>query len=150
MAAPAGEDGAGIFQCGVIQANTKDAWLDLACSRIAADFRRIAELVSHSFGHQLHDLLIRRRQRLVQLVSQPYKLPEPVAPTDEEIKELMTESMQAEFGYSAQVCSDATGGQVKPGIFCVVLNTAALEYARAIFAEWGTPANNISEENLDG
>jgi hypothetical protein len=30
------------------------------------------------------------------------------------------------------VCSDATGGQVKPGIFRVALNTAALEYARAV------------------
>ena len=67
--------------------------------------------------------------------------PEP-APTDEELLELMPETMRDEFSYAAKVCSDATGGQVKPGIFRVCLNHAALEYARAALAKWGTPANN--------
>jgi hypothetical protein len=58
--------------------------------------------------------------------------PEPVAPTDEKLLELMPETMRDEFSYAAKVCSDATGGQVKPGIFRVALNTAALEYARAV------------------
>ena len=66
--------------------------------------------------------------------------PEPVAPTDDELLELMPETMRAEFGFSAKVCSDATGAQVKPGLFRVVLNTAAVEYARAVLARWGTPA----------
>jgi hypothetical protein len=65
--------------------------------------------------------------------------PEPVAPTDEELLELMPETMRAEFGFSAKVCSDATGAQVKPGLFRVVLNTAAVEYARAVLAKWGKP-----------
>jgi len=63
--------------------------------------------------------------------------PEPVAPTDEELLELMPETMRDEFGYAAKVCSDATGGQVKPGIFRVCLNYTALEYARAVLAKWG-------------
>jgi hypothetical protein len=67
--------------------------------------------------------------------------PESVAPTDEELLELMPETMRDEFSYAAKVCSDATGGQVKPGIFRVCLNHAALEYARAVLARWGTPAN---------
>lgn len=58
-------------------------------------------------------------------------------PTDEELLELMPETMRDEFSYAAEVCSDATGGQVKPGIFRVALNTAALEYARAVLARWG-------------
>jgi hypothetical protein len=58
----------------------------------------------------------------------------PVAPTDEELLELMPETMRDEFGYAAKVCSDATGGQVKPGIFRVCLNHTALEYARAVLA----------------
>ena len=66
--------------------------------------------------------------------------PEPVAPTDEEIMELMPETMRAEFSFSAKICSDATGAQVKPGLFRVVLNTAAVEYARAVLARYGTPA----------
>ena len=58
--------------------------------------------------------------------------PEPVAPTDEELLDLMPETMRDEFSYAAKVCSDATGGQVKPGIFRVCLNHTALEYARAV------------------
>jgi hypothetical protein len=65
--------------------------------------------------------------------------PEPVAPTDEELLKLMPETMLDEFSYAAKVCSDATGGQVKPGIFRVSLNTGALDYARAVFARWGQP-----------
>jgi hypothetical protein len=49
----------------------------------------------------------------------------------------MPETMLDEFSYAAKVCSDATGGQVKPGIFRVSLNTGALDYARAALAKWG-------------
>jgi hypothetical protein len=63
--------------------------------------------------------------------------PVPVAPTDEELLKLMPETMLDEFSYAAKVCSDATGGQVKPGIFRVSLNTGALDYARAVLARWG-------------
>lgn len=63
--------------------------------------------------------------------------PEPEGPTDKDLLELMPESMHDEFSYAAKVCSDATGGQVKPGIFRVALNTAALEYAQAVLAKYG-------------
>jgi len=66
--------------------------------------------------------------------------PEPVGPTDEELLELMPETMLDEFRYAAKVCSDATGGQVKPGIFRVCLNHTALEYAHAVLSRWGRPA----------
>ena len=64
---------------------------------------------------------------------------QPVAPTDEELLELMPETMRDEFSYAAKTCSDAMGGAVKPSIFRVVLNTVALEYARAVLARWGQP-----------
>jgi AcrR family transcriptional regulator len=51
--------------------------------------------------------------------------------------------MRDEFSYAAKQCSDATGGQVKPGIFRVCLNTAALEYARVVLDRWRTP--NLKE-----
>ena len=57
-------------------------------------------------------------------------------PTDEKLLALMPETMRDEFSYAATVCSDSTGGQVKPGIFRVALNTAALEYARAILSRY--------------
>ena len=66
--------------------------------------------------------------------------PEPQGPTDEELLELMPETMRDEFSYAAKVCSDATGGQAKPGIFRVCLNRLALEYARAVLVRWGCPA----------
>jgi len=52
--------------------------------------------------------------------------------TDRELLTLMPETMRDEFSYAARVCSDATGGQVKPGIFRVCLNHTALEYAHAV------------------
>ena len=64
--------------------------------------------------------------------------PEPEYPSDKELLELMPETMQDEFSYAAKVCSDATGGQVEPGIFRVALNTAALEYAQAVFARYSS------------
>jgi len=62
--------------------------------------------------------------------------PEPEYPSDKELLELMPKTMRDEFSYAAKVCSDATGGQVKPRIFRVALNTAALEYARAVLAHY--------------
>jgi hypothetical protein len=70
-------------------------------------------------------------------------------PTDKELLELRPEAMKDEFAYAATVCSDATGGQVKPGIFHGALNTVVLEYARAVLARWGTPANTISQEDYE-
>jgi len=75
------------------------------------------------------ELIYRARAALAQ--------PEPQGPTDEKLLELMPETMRDEFSYAAKVCSDATGGQVKPRIFRVALNTAALEYAQAVLARWG-------------
>jgi hypothetical protein len=57
-------------------------------------------------------------------------------PTDQELLELMPETMRDEFSYAARTCSDAMGGRVKPGIFRVALNTAALEYARAVLERY--------------
>lgn len=61
----------------------------------------------------------------------------PAAPTDAELLELMPETMQDEFAACASTYSAATGGQVEPGLFRKCLNTAALEYARAVLARWG-------------
>ena len=62
--------------------------------------------------------------------------PEFECPSDKELLELMPESMKNDFAYAATASSDATGGQVKPGIFRVALNTAALEYAQAVLEHY--------------
>jgi hypothetical protein len=64
--------------------------------------------------------------------------PKPEYPSDKELLKLMPETMQDEFSYAAKVCSDATGGRVKPRIFRVALNTAALEYAQAVLAHYSS------------
>lgn len=75
---------------------------------------------------------------------------EPDYPSDKELLELMPESMRNEFSYAAQVCSDATVGLVKPGIFRVCLNTAALEYARVVLERWGNhPESPDSSTDLE-
>jgi hypothetical protein len=60
--------------------------------------------------------------------------------TDQELLMLMPETMLDEFSYAAGVCSDATGSKVKPGIFREALNTAALEYARAVLGAATKPS----------
>jgi hypothetical protein len=62
--------------------------------------------------------------------------PEPHAPADAELLELMPETMRDAFSYAAKASSDATGGEVGPGIFRVALNTAVLEYAQAVLARY--------------
>lgn len=61
----------------------------------------------------------------------------PDGPSDAELLELMPETMRDEFAACANTYSTATGGVVKPGIFRTVLNTVALEYARAVVAAYG-------------
>ena len=65
-------------------------------------------------------------------------------PTDEELLALMPEAMRNEFSYAAKACSNATGNQVGPGIFHVVLNAVALEYAHAILSRWGCTTGSIT------
>jgi hypothetical protein len=102
------------------------------------DYRALcAELVA-AFEIQLDEL--RFNNRLCIRARAALAQPEPVAPTDEELLMLMPETMRDEFSYAARTCSDAMGGRVKPGIFRVALNTAALEYARAVLSRYGRPA----------
>ena len=101
------------------------------CAELHAAFNTYAVDEAH------HDLLTCAKAALAQ--------PEPQAPSDKELLELMPESMRDEFSYAAKVCSDATSGQVKPGIFRICLNHTALEYARAVLDRWGQGQQNGEE-----
>jgi hypothetical protein len=96
---------------------------------LCAELLKWAERTSSHYYKQA-DVVVRARAALAK---------DPVGPTDEELLDLMPETMRDEFSYAAKTCSDAMGGAVKPGIFRVVLNTVALEYARAVLARWGQP-----------
>ena len=71
--------------------------------------------------------------------------PEPVAPTDEELLELMPEEMRDDLAELSRIAAQHHG--LKPGIFRVVLNTNVMAYARAVLARWGTPANTINHDH---
>lgn len=110
------------------------------CAELHAAFNTYAVDEAH------HALLERARAALAQPEIAPDgpavpdgREPASVAdqPTDKELLDLMPETMRDEFSYAANACSDATGGQVKPGIFRVCLNHSALEYARAVLNRWG-------------
>jgi hypothetical protein len=62
-------------------------------------------------------------------------------PTDQDLLELMPETMRDEFGYAAKVCSNATGGQVKPPS----LKEQALTALHAV----ATGANDTCEQHQD-
>ena len=75
--------------------------------------------------------------------------PEPVAPTDEEIMELMPQQMRDDLAAaaSALACGLAITGFERDsmkavGVCRIILNRHAVDHARAVLARWGTPANN--------
>ncbi len=113
------------------------------------DFRELCARMADELDHYRQLLMDDRREThaLAAEARAALSQPELHGPTDEELLELMPETMRDEFSYAAKTCSDAMGGRVKPGIFRVALNTAALEYAQAVLARWGRHA--ISTE-LEG
>ena len=101
------------------------------CARMADELDHYRQLLMDD-RRETHALAAEARAALAQ--------PEPQGATDKELLELMPETMRDEFSYAARTCSDAMGGRVKPGIFRVALNTAALEYAQAVLQRYGRPA----------
>jgi hypothetical protein len=73
--------------------------------------------------------------------------PEPVAPTDEEIMELMPQQMRDDLAAaaSALACGLAITGFERDsmkaaGVCRIILNRHAVDHARAVLARYGTPA----------
>ena len=113
---------------------------DLLTRLLALTELAVTEALENDYGDLEDRYIWRELQELKPLVAAATTQPETQEPTNEELLELMPETMRDEFSYAAKVCSDATGGQVKPGIFRVCLNHTALDYARAVLARWGHPA----------
>jgi len=99
------------------------------CAEIVETWDATADFNFNDFGHAAADIVDRARAALT--------TPPPEPPTNEEILDLMPEEMRAEFSNTSKLYSTAMHGQVKPGIFRVVLNTMALEYVRAALDRWG-------------
>jgi hypothetical protein len=94
-----------------------EAW-DAAEANIEASMQRIAALVAPA------------RAALAQ--------PEPVAPTDEEIMELMPQQMRDDLAAAARLIAGHDNSKAA-GAMRVILNRHAVDHARAVLARWGTP-----------
>ena len=67
--------------------------------------------------------------------------PEPVAPTDEEIMELMPQQMRDDLANAARALAGFDRANVKAaGAMRIILNRHAVDHARAALAKWGRPA----------
>jgi hypothetical protein len=64
--------------------------------------------------------------------------PEPVAPTDEEIMELMPQQMRDDLANAARALAGFDRANVKAaGAMRIILNRHAVDHARAVLAKWG-------------
>jgi hypothetical protein len=64
--------------------------------------------------------------------------PEPVAPTDEEIMELMPQQMHDDLAAAARALAGFDRANVKAaGAMRIILNRHAVDHARAVLAKWG-------------
>jgi len=82
-------------------------------------------------------------------LSQPE--PEPVAPTDEEIMELMPQQMRDDLAYAARAMAGFDRATVAAtGAMRIILNRHAVDHARAVLARWGRPAIEPEPEAHNG
>ena len=111
------------------------------------DFRELCARMADELDHYRQLLMDDRRETHALATEARAALAQPdlQGPSDNELLALMPETMRDEFSYAAKVCSDATFGQVKPGIFRVALNTAALKYAQAVLNRYGNNHSCIVE-----
>ena len=63
--------------------------------------------------------------------------PEPVAPTDEEIMELMPQQMRDDLAAAARALAGFGANIKAAGAMRVILNRHAVDHARAVLAKWG-------------
>ena len=111
------------------------------------DYRALcAELVELSAPTDSIPQLAERLTKLSELASRARAAlaqPEPVAPTDEELLTL-TENVSTEHLYAHEsLPSDWDFGD-----YCSSPK-GLIDFARAVLARWGTPANTTSQEDYD-
>ena len=109
------------------------------------DYRALcAELVELSAPTDSIPQLAERLQKLSELASRARAAlaqPEPVAPTDEEIMELMPQQMRDDLATAARALAGFDRATVKAaGAMRIILNRHAVNHARAVLARWGRPA----------
>jgi hypothetical protein len=75
---------------------------------------------------------------MVEFLRQNTPQSEPVAPTDEEIMELMPQQMRDDLANAARALAGFDRANVKAaGAMRIILNRQAVNHARAVLARWG-------------
>ena len=96
---------------------------------MCAELLEWAERTSSHYYKQA-DVIIRARALLDQ--------PEPVAPTDEEIMELMPQQMRDDLAVAARALAGFDRANIKAaGAMRIILNRQAVNHVRAALAKWG-------------
>jgi len=99
------------------------------CARMADELDHYRQLLMDD-RRETHALATEARAALAQ--------PEPVAPTDEEIMELMPRQMRDDLATAARALSDFAGP--KASTVCrIILNRHAVDHVRAVLAKCGKP-----------
>ena len=99
------------------------------CARMADELYHYRQLLMDD-RRETHALATEARAALAQ--------PEPVAPTDEEIMELMPQQMRDDLATAARALSDFAGPKAST-VRRIILNRHAVDHARAVLAKWGKP-----------
>ena len=105
------------------------------CAELVNDLEEYGEAVVDAgvgwVDPDTRELLIRARALLAQ--------PEPEAPTDEEIMELMPQQMRDDLANAARALAGFDRANVKAaGAMRIILNRYAVNHACAALAKWGT------------
>jgi len=75
---------------------------------------------------------------MVEFLNQTTPKPEPMAPTDEEIMELMPQQMRDDLANAARALAGFDRANVKAaGAMRIFLNRHAVDHARAVLERWG-------------
>jgi len=99
------------------------------CARMADELDHYRQLLMDD-RRETHALATEARAALAQ--------PEPVAPTDEEIMELMPQQMHDDLAAAARALAGFDRANVKAaGAMRIILNRHAVDHARAVLAKWG-------------
>jgi hypothetical protein len=104
---------------------------------MSTDYRALCAELLAALEIQLDEL--RFNNRLCVRARAALAQPEPVAPTDEEIMELMPQQMRDDLAAAVRLIAGHDNPKAA-GAMRVILNRHAVDHARAVLARWGTPA----------
>ena len=130
------EDGAQIVQ----GANGCEWWApELGCDSLDATLEAIRYRISR-YLHDTDEIVAAARAALLADGPAVPEGREPASiagePSDEELLQLMPEQFRADLSTVSRMAADGAGTGVSPGLFRVILNTGALDFARAILARY--------------